>query len=294
MKIISFTDGQHGEEWLAWRKNGIGASDISVITRSNPYKTRLQLWEIKCGFREEDPINPAMQHGIDNEAIARGWMNEHFQLNLQPICIEDPDNPEFRASLDGFDFDTQTLVEIKCPISEGTLDKARLTQSIHKYWFDQVQWQIMLCQPKRAIVALWDYKNNCCITVEMFGIKENIQKMRKLATSFWHDVQIGKPPEPEKDDYIRIEDDKLHEYLLEYKDTCEREKAFTGRKNELKELITSYGDGGNFYSYGFKVQKLAVAARYDIAQMKLDGVDIDKYIKKSDSQGYYRIYVPKK
>ena len=67
MKIVSFTDGQSGKEWLDWRKNGIGASDVPVLMGSNKWKTILDLWNDKCGFSSECYINRAMQHGIDNE-----------------------------------------------------------------------------------------------------------------------------------------------------------------------------------------------------------------------------------
>ncbi len=211
MKIISFSEGQRGEEWLTWRKNGVGASDISVVMGSNPYKTPLQLWETKCGYRAEDQLNPAMDYGIRTEDIARQWLNENLQINLKPVCIEDPEKSYFRASLDGFDFDSGTLVEIKCPVSEKTLDKARLQQSVPDYWYDQVQWQIMLSNPNKALIALWDYRHENCICLDMFGSSTRITDMRQRGEQFWHNVQIGKAPECQKGDYIEIEDDTLHE-----------------------------------------------------------------------------------
>ena len=126
MKIVSFDQGS--DSWLKWRKGGIGASDISIIMGSNPYKTPLQLWEIKCGYREEDVVNRAMQHGINHEDVARQWLNQNLQLHLQPVCVEDDDKSHFRASLDGYDFDHETLVEIKCPISEKVFDLAPIAK----------------------------------------------------------------------------------------------------------------------------------------------------------------------
>ena len=293
MKIITFPEGQGSEEWKKWRSQGIGASDIAIILGSNSYSTPLKLWELKCGYRQEERINSAMAHGIQNEDIARQWVNEHFQLNLKPICIEDGDNPIFRASLDGYDFNQQTLVEIKCPISESVLDKARLSQFIPDYWFDQMQWQIMISQPKRAILAIWDYRVQSCITVEMFGISSKIEKMREEAKQFWHSVQIGKQPETQSSDFIEIEDPLLHQYLLEYQSLIEKEKTYSKRKKELRSLITDFGDDGNFMAYGFKIKRIAPPVKYDIEQMRVDGMDVDKYVRKSDSIGSYRIYPPK-
>lgn len=294
MKIISFSEGQSGEDWHLWRKNGIGASDVSVISGSNPYKTPLQLWEEKCGYRKGDELNVAMKHGIRNEDVARQWINENFQLHLKPVCVEDPQISHFRASLDGFDFDQKVLVEIKCPISESVLDKARTQQAIPDYWFDQMQWQIMLTNPQRAFIALWDYRCSACITLDMFGHVNQIKALREKAGDFWHRVQIGKAPEPTTKDYISIEDPRLEALLLEYQDLTQREKSLTERRKEVKKQIEDFGDDGNFMAYGFKVQRVAAAPRYDIEQMRLDGIDVEKYKKVTDSIGWYRINCPKR
>lgn len=295
MKIVTFTDGQGSDSWLKWRRQGIGASDISIIAGSNPYKTPLKLWDIKCGFKEEDQyLNPAMKHGINHEDIARQWINSQYKLNLKPLCVEDPDKPHFRASLDGYDFATETLCEIKCPISEKVLDRALKDQAVPDYWFDQMQWQIMICNPKMAFFALWDYRTQSCIKIDMFGHENRINIMREKGDKFWQNVQVGKAPAPEKGDYIEIEGEGLHEILLEYQELTENKKALDVRLKEIKTKIESYGDDGNFIAYGFKVQRVMPSPRYDIEHMKRDGLELDKYIKKISSIGWYRIFPPKK
>lgn len=293
MKIVGFEGGQQGEDWLRWRRNGIGASDISVIMGSTPYNTPLKLWELKCGFRQEEPLNAAMKHGIAHEDVARQWLNSHLQLNLQPVCVEDPEKSHYRASLDGFDFEHQVLVEIKCPISENVLDAAKSTQSVPQYWVDQMQWQIMLSEPKRAMLAMWDFRTNSCITLDMFGHGQRIKKMREKADDFWHCVQIGKAPEPGPTDYIELDDPQLMEYLEEYRDLAEKMKGLDARKKELRDKIADFGDDGNFRAHEFKVTRMPPQTTYDIQQMRYDGINVDKYKKTSDSIGYYKITYPK-
>lgn len=293
MKIINFTEGQGSEEWHKWRHQGIGASDISVIMGSNPYKTQLKLWNQKCGFVEEDGMSPAMQHGVDNEPIARRWLNDHLKLNLQAVCVEDMEKSYFKASLDGFDFDEKTLVEIKCPVSTSVLDAARETQSVPDYWFDQMQWQIMLSQPNRAIMALWDYRVNACIMIDMFGHTNKILRMREEGEKFWHRIQIGNPPDPQKGDYIDVEGEGLEDLLLNYVSKNEEKKNLDKEIKAIKTKIESYGDDGNFIAYGFKIVRVMPSPRYDVKAMKEDGIDIDKYMKKNESIGFYRIFPPK-
>ena len=111
MKIVKLIQGS--KEWLEWRQNGIGSSDVSVIVESNPYKTRLQLWENKCGFKQNEKINEAMAYGMRTEEIARNWINQNFEYKFVPICAEDDKVNYFHISLDGYDFIKKTFKKLK-------------------------------------------------------------------------------------------------------------------------------------------------------------------------------------
>lgn len=287
MKVVNFTQGS--DEWLAWRRNGVGASDMGVIMGSSPYQTPLELWEIKCGYRNEDAPNAAMNHGILNEDKARQWINSQYGLNLKAICIEDNERGEFRASLDGYDTEKEVLCEIKCPVSEKILEGAHKTQSVPAYWIDQIQWQILLSQPKRAFLAIWDYRHNSCIVLEMFGHTNQMEKMRIEANKFWTGVQMGLPPAPKEKDYIELSDPELKELLVEYDELRNSANAFKELADELRVQILSFGDGGNFKCGKFRVKKNAPRVGYDYQKMKADGVPIENYIKESNSEGFYTI-----
>lgn len=286
MKIINFTQGSDNQQWLEWRRNGIGASDIGIIMGSNPYKTPLELWNQKCGYREEEPLNNAMRYGIENEPNAREWLNSNRNLNLYPLCIEDNKNSYMRASLDGYDIENHLIVEIKCPINQKALTEAKEYQKINPYWYHQIQWQIMLTDPKRAMVALWDPHKKECITVEMFGDPDLHDEMKEKAESFWRGVQMGKPPAPQKKDYLYLEDAELKKYLDEYHQLSSDEKVLSARKKELKSVIEEYGEGNNFKSFGFTITHYPPRVRYDLQKMKFDGIDIEAYAKKDSSKGY--------
>ncbi len=290
MKIIDLEQGS--AEWIEWRSSGIGASDVSVLTGSNMYSTPLKLWEKKCGYREEEPINIAMAHGIANEDVARQWMNNYFKLNLKPLCIEDSSKSHYKASLDGYDASTETLVEIKCPISPRILANARTHNAVPGYWHDQMQWQIMLCQPKRAILALWDPDNQCCITIEMFAITETIEMMQQMSDKFWNQVQMGKEPDATDADFVQITDPALQEALLEYQNITQKEKIGSDRKKELKKVIEGFANEQSIQAYGFKVKKMAPRNTYDLERMREDGIEVDNYLKKGSSFSY-RITSPK-
>jgi len=292
MKIINFLEGQGSKEWLEWRRGGIGASDIAVLMGTSRFKTPLTLWNEKCGFALEEPPNAAMQHGNMNESRAREWLNENLNLDLQPLCVEDPETHYFRASLDGYDHKTKTLVEIKCPVTDEIIENARLKQKVPEYWVDQNLWQMMFMKPVRSMIAIWDYKNECCYTVENLCRPDRLEKMREKAEEFWHKVQTGISPEPENGDYIVIETQELKKLFEEYGDLYEKEKCAQKRRKELKEEIINHGDDGNFLSFGYRVTRCRPKSSYDIKKMEMDGIDVDKYRKPYHGIGFYKIDVP--
>ena len=44
MKVVTSTENLPYEEWLEFRKTGIGGSDASVVCGINRYKTPIELW----------------------------------------------------------------------------------------------------------------------------------------------------------------------------------------------------------------------------------------------------------
>lgn len=291
MKVV--TIDQNSEDWLSWRKNGLGASDISVVSRSNTFETPRSLWEKKCGFKENEFISAAMKHGHNCEPLAREWVNKHYQMHLIPICLEEEETPYFRASLDGFDFDSKTLVEIKSPISEKTIKNARISGSYHKYWWDQMQWQIMLCQPTRAFLAIWDYKHECCIMLEVWANIDRITKLRELGKEFWKCVKAGYPPEVESADFQEVNDDDLFNLFKEYEQLHEKITAYQKVEKTVKDKIAKYAKGENVVCRGRKVKWVENRATYDVEKMRMDGIDIDKYKKKTENSAHARIILPR-
>lgn len=292
MKIISFIDGQSGKDWLDWRKNGIGASDIGVIMGSNTYKTLLNLWDEKCGFKGNDYINPAMAHGIANEAKTRDWINKDQKLDLIPLCLEDIEQPFLRASLDGYDSKHKVLAEIKCPVTAKIIDQARENQNIPLYWSHQIQWQIMLCKPTRAFVAIWDYRDDSYHTVECFAQPALQKKMREKAIEFWRNIQMGILPKPSPKDYVPVKSAELKELLLEYHNHVKVAKTADEIKKKLRSKIVEYGDDGNFSCNGYLITRCSPRLIYDMDKMREHGINIDSYLKKNNGIGYYRISCP--
>jgi putative phage-type endonuclease len=74
MKTLISTLNMPREEWLQWRKKGIGGSDAATILGLNPYASLLSLWADKLGMMPEREDNEQMRQGRDLE----GYVAERF------------------------------------------------------------------------------------------------------------------------------------------------------------------------------------------------------------------------
>ena len=120
MKIVNVS--QRSPEWLAWRAQGISASDVPIIMGASDWSTPWRLWGEKKGklIPRDISKNPYVARGVRLEDTVRTWFEKHHDSGpLLPVCVESDENGIFRASLDGLDSD-DCPVEFKVP-SEGKL-----------------------------------------------------------------------------------------------------------------------------------------------------------------------------
>ena len=73
-KLCKVPDITH-DEWLDWRRKGIGGSDASTVVGLNPYNSLFALWCDKKGLLPPKETNEAMRIGHDLEQyVADRWM----------------------------------------------------------------------------------------------------------------------------------------------------------------------------------------------------------------------------
>ena len=117
--ILVETEGLSHEEWLRWRKKGIGGSDVSAILGINKWTSAIELWLDKTN-QKNDPVevNEAMQWGTILEPIIR----DHFSAVTGKAVMEvkamlqHPEHPFMLADVDGVTTDDNgnpAILEIK-------------------------------------------------------------------------------------------------------------------------------------------------------------------------------------
>lgn len=139
-------------EWKAWRRDGIGGSDIAAICALSPFEdhTREQVFREKVEGVEREQ-NEAMYRGTVLEPHARLMYERRHRITAAPLCAEMNGYPWARVSLDGLCGNgarlpaerDEWILELKCPGWET--HSAALAGHVPEYYRAQCQWQMHVC-----------------------------------------------------------------------------------------------------------------------------------------------------
>lgn len=129
---------QGSPEWHEFRSNHIGGSDAPIIMGLSPWMSEIDLWRIKMGFKEPQPMTNKMQRGHDLEPVAREWYEGITGIKFNPIVMTSKSYHFMSASLDGINnVNPLYMIEIKCP-NKDTHDLA-IEGVIKDYYMCQIQ-----------------------------------------------------------------------------------------------------------------------------------------------------------
>lgn len=100
-KLISTKNLSH-EEWLRYRKQGIGGSDVGAICGLNPYISPMSVFFEKTSSEIEDYDNESMRQGRDlEEYVARRFTEETgFKVRRSNAMYQSEEYPFMLANVD--------------------------------------------------------------------------------------------------------------------------------------------------------------------------------------------------
>lgn len=199
MKYNKLYIPQGSQEWLDWRKQGIGASEIATIAELNPYGSRQAVLEEKLGRFQNKVETPAMKHGKHAEEGVRklieshpSWVDADFPLFvLETPLIEHGTHSYMRASLDGYVEDQKILVEIKCPSSPRVINSC-YKGNIPAYWIAQVQWQLHILGWESGYLFVFPKGAREPIREHVLYNEEQANYLVNEAKKFWKEVEDAK------------------------------------------------------------------------------------------------------
>ena len=175
---------QGTSQWLAWRHNGIGASEASTIMGENRFESASMLLKKKRGPVILDSFqNKAMALGTKLEPEARKLYVAETGKDVRPVCVQSARYTWLRASLDGLSTDHDVVIEIKCGAS--VYRKVSQSRSVPDYYYGQVQH--ILAVTGLDSLDFWCYwPDNPTLLLSVERDDTYIQRLLSKELEFWN------------------------------------------------------------------------------------------------------------
>lgn len=237
MKKLIATKELSNEQWLKYRKRGIGGSDAGAVCGLNPYRTAMQVYQDKISEDTESIDSEAMRQGREFEDyVARRFMEATGKkVRKANFMYCDEKNPFMLADVDRMIIGENAGLECKTA-SPFMTDKWKdgnipLHYQIQCYHYMSVMgadaWYIAV------LIYGWEFK-----FYKLERDEELIADLIRIEKEFWENHVLKQQiPSP---DGSKIADSVIAEY---YKESVSETIPLTGfneklkRRQELAEII---------------------------------------------------------
>jgi putative phage-type endonuclease len=256
--VLTSTENMPYEDWLEYRKQGIGGSDASVVCGISRYKSPVELWMDKTSQLPYQEAGEAAYWGTLLEALVRTEFTKRtgIEVTHKHQLLRSEEHPFMQANLDG-----------TCEHPDlGTCIFEAKTASAYKAgeWEDaipdeyqlQIQHYMAVTGYKAAYIAVL-IGGNTFRWKFIERDEELIAMMIELEEDFWNHVQDGTPPPldgsnasakflaerfPNSKPHSQITlPDAADALLRQYDAACEQLEALTEQKqeaeNQLKQMM---------------------------------------------------------
>lgn len=265
---------QNTPEWLAMRKNKIGASDAPILMEVSPWKTPYQLWEEKLGLSKQKDQNFAMRRGHSLEPKALQAYNDYTGNFCAPEVVFHQERKYMMSSLDGLSLDRSMVVEIKCP-GKNDHDIAANGDIPEKY-YPQLQHQL-------ATIGLnelhyFSYSENGYHLIEVPRDEKYIENLYKIEEAFWNNLKTFESPALTDRDYKEKNDPVWEEHAKNWVSVNSQIKELKFKEKECRDLLINLSEDRNCCGAGIKLQKILRKGSVDYKSVPvLEGIDLEQY-----------------
>lgn len=234
MKKLVSTLNLPREEWLRYRKQGIGGSDAGAICGFNPYRTAMQIYYDKTSDEVEDIDNEAMRQGRELEDyVAKRFAEETGKkVRRANTMFYDERNPFMLADVDRMIVGENAGLECKTVspfmAEHWKEDKVPLSYQMQCYHYMSV------CNADRWYVAALIYGREFKVyTLERD--EEIIANLIHLEKNFWENHVLKRVlPEP---DGSKLADSVIAEYFKETTSAVIPLQGFDEKLKRREELV---------------------------------------------------------
>jgi putative phage-type endonuclease len=265
---------QRTPEWHAWRRKGIGSSDIAAVMGLNPFKTAKQVLKEKHSGKISNFVNEAMQRGIDFEDEAREAVSRKLGIKFEPACLENVKRPYMIASVDGWS--GSQGIEIKVPSKRENYMMVSLDSLVPDLYIPQCQHDMCVTGLPEWLYVAYDDKEKVFADVLVKRDDFMCEKIERACDEF-HQMMVNYVPS-EEDDYPFFEDTEGFEEQI--REAEELSKIWSEKYEVLKDKAIAQVGARNAYLGNLRITKSTRAGAVDYKRIEaLKGVDLNQYRK---------------
>ena len=305
-RILVHTKDMPREEWLKYRRMGIGGSDAGAIVGLNPYATPYTVWADKTGRLPEKEDNEAMRQGRDLEQYAASRFEEAtgkkvrrrntmFQHDEYDFAVANIDR-EVIGERAGLECKTTSLMNLK-RFKNGEFPDSYYSQCVH--YLAVTGWEKWYL----AVLVL----NQGFYVYEIERDEDEIAALMAAEKEFWETYVVPDVPPPVDgfqpttealsaiyqggdDEIIRID---MPEVVRNYMDLKAQIKLLSQEKEKCEQMLKKeLGDCEKGECAGYQISWRSQERKtFDAKQFEKEhpGIILDPYYKHSQ----YRVFAIK-
>lgn len=312
LRILVSTAEMSREEWLSWRKKGIGGSEVAALVGMHPYLSPFAVYMDKVGELEPQEDTEAMRIGRDLEEYVSQRFTEKTGIRVRKNAhiLMDDECDYMIADIDRWSKKDKIGLECKTMSPNSKAVRGLEDDSVPPQYYIQCQWYMMITGLKKwhlAILVL----GKAFYTFEIDRNDDDIAVLRQAAKDFWlGNVLPRKMPPPDGTEsaqnaisgLIKGVDNEATVRLNTSVDSIKRLQEIKDQTDDLKKesdaikqkLILELGSCGIGWNDGYEVSaKEQVRRTFDTKRFKSEHpeLDLEPYYKSSISRPFkYRIY----
>ena len=299
-KVLTSTENLPYEQWLEWRRKGIGGSDASVVCGINKYRSPIELWLDKTGQTAFEEAGEAAYWGTLLEPVVREEFTKRTGIEVKPLkqLLQHEDYPFMLANLDGI---CETPDHGTCIFEAKTASSFKAAE-----WDDKIPDEYML-QVQHYMAVTGSHAAYIAVLIGGNTFKwklierddELIKMLIGLEAGFWKHVTDMTPPPLDGSDacekYLaeRFPDSiqssridlplRASELIAQYDAACSQLETLTEQKKQAENLLKEML-GENEYGVSDK----RIVSWKNVSQERLDSKTL-----KAEHPALYKKYTNK-
>ena len=184
------------KQWLEARRQGLGASEIAIVTGDSPWGDIASLYADKLGYAADLIESPAMSTGRRLEDVIARWYSDDTGRKVRRInaLYRNRERPWMLATPDRQALDSR-LVELKSTsVTAGWGPDG--SDQVPDHYLEQAQWQAAVTGAQVVDLAVFFFTTR---RLQVHPIRRDqglIDELIEYGAAFWRCVETRTPPDP--------------------------------------------------------------------------------------------------